>query len=336
MGTSYCPIGVWQLRAPVSPYLGGVSRSRTRILTDPAEAGRLIRSGKLVAFPTETVFGLGADATDAHAIARLFRAKGRPSDNPLIVHLGSVDQVSDVSAEIPEAASALLSAFAPGPITVIVPRGGQIVPEVSAGLNTIGIRIPSHATARDVLRAAAVPVAAPSANRSGRPSGTTWQAVLADLDGRIDGLLMGDRPQVGIESTVVDCTGSVPVVLRLGSVSLEQLRDVAPDISETGGRTEASPGTRHPHYAPSASVIVVTAPRPRDGAAYIGSKVPEPGYVIAEEVPDLESYAHALYAFFRKADAAGVKQIDCERPTDGGIGRALLDRLLRAEAGSAR
>ncbi|NNE71229.1 MAG: threonylcarbamoyl-AMP synthase [Rhodothermales bacterium] len=310
--------------------------TRTRILTDPVEAAGLLREGKLVAFPTETVYGLGADATNPLAVERVYRAKGRPGDNPLIVHLAGAEQIEEVAAEVPEAASWLLEAFAPGPITVIVPRGPSIVPAVSAGLETVGVRVPAHPVARAVLKAAGIPVAAPSANRSGRPSGTTWQAVLADLDGRIDGLLMGERPEVGIESTVVDCSGPVPAVLRTGGISLEQLRDVLPGIMARGERLDASPGTRHPHYAPTARVTVVDAPRPRDGAAYIGLQQPEPGYVITEVVPDLESYARTLYAFFRKADSVGVKQIDCERPPASGIGVALRDRVVRAEAASDR
>jgi L-threonylcarbamoyladenylate synthase len=307
----------------------------TRILDDPEEAAAVIRSGGLVAFPTETVYGLGADALNPDAIAAVFAAKGRPDDNPLIVHVAEVSGVSQVCDAIPPAASALLAAFSPGPLTLVVPRSERVPPSVSAGLGTVGVRIPGHPVAQALLRAARCPVAAPSANRSGRPSATTWEAVLADLDGRVDAVLRGSRPKVGIESTVVDCTGPVPAILRAGSVTLEQLRTVIPETIARGEREAASPGTRHLHYAPDARVRVVEAPSPRSTAAYIGWSRPGDGYMLESLVDGLDEYAHALYDFFRRCDQAGVQEIDCEWPTDVGIGRALQDRLRRAEAASA-
>lgn len=306
----------------------------TRILDDPEEAAAVIRSGGLVAFPTETVYGLGADALNPEAVAKIFEAKGRPGDNPLIVHVSSVSDVALVCDELPAAATALLSAFSPGPLTVVVPRAARVPSAVSAGLDTVGVRIPGHPVALALLRAARCPVAAPSANRSGRPSATTWDAVLADLDGRVDAVLRGTRPQVGIESTVVDCTGAIPAVLRAGSVSLEQLREVVPETLARGEQTAASPGTRHPHYAPNATVRVVQEPSPRSTAAYIGWTSPGPGYAMESLVGGAAEYAHALYDFFRQCDRAGVTEIDCQWPSTAGIGRALQDRIRRAEAAS--
>jgi L-threonylcarbamoyladenylate synthase len=317
----------------------------TLITDDPDEAALILQRGGLVAFPTETVYGLGGDATRAEVIARIFRAKGRPSDNPLIVHVSSAGDIGQACDNVPESALRLLEAFAPGPITVVVPRTGRVAPEVSAGLDTVAVRIPSHPIAQALIKAARIPVAAPSANRSGRPSATTWTAVRDDLDGLIDAILTGDRPEVGIESTVVDCTVDPPAVLRAGGVSLEELRRVWPGLSGQGKRFSASPGTRHPHYAPRATVEIVAGPCPTAGAAYIGlesgKRAGAPGTAAAEMaggyaatclVKDTEEYAHHLYNFFRQCDAAGVKTIHCQRAQEGGLGRALSDRINRAAA----
>jgi L-threonylcarbamoyladenylate synthase len=310
-----------------------VSRT-TRILDDPDEAAAVIQAGGIVAFPTETVYGLGADALNPDAVRAIFEAKGRPGDNPLIVHLADASAVARVCDAIPAAASALLAAFSPGPLTVVVPRSDRVPPVVSAGLGTVGVRIPGHPVAQALLHAVGCPVAAPSANRSGRPSGTTWEAVLADLDGRVDAILKGERPEVGIESTVVDCTAAVPAVLRAGSVSLEDLQRIVPETLARGEQVAASPGTRHPHYAPDARVRAVQQAEPRTGAAYIGCTKPDSGYDLAAHVGGLEAYAHALYDFFRQCDQAGIEEIDCEWPPSAGIGRALRDRIRRAEAAS--
>ena len=289
-----------------------------------------------MAIPTETVYGLGADATNPDAVASIFRAKGRPADNPLIVHVYDANQLGQVAERVSLAARRLLEAFAPGPITVVVPRGSAVAPSVSAGLDTVAVRIPDEPLAREVLRLAATPVAAPSANRSGRPSPTTWQAVAADLEGRVDAILRGPRCQVGIESTVVDCTTTPPSILRAGGVSLEQLRDVIPDIAPRGGREAASPGTRHPHYAPEANVRVVRQPEPSSTSAYIGLTAPPSGYGLVEHVDSLQAYAHALYAFFRNADRAGLERIDCQEVLPEGLGVAILDRIRRAAAAGVK
>ena len=298
-------------------------------------AAAVLRRGGLAAFPTETVYGLGAVATDAAAVAAVFAAKGRPSDNPLIVHVADVQSINTIT-DLPDLAVTLLAAFAPGPLTLVLPlvRGGyrNVLPDaVMAGRDTVAVRIPAHAAAQALIRAAG-PLVAPSANRSGRPSPTTWQAVRDDLGGRIDAVLMGAPTAVGLESTVVDVTGAVPVVLRPGAVTLADLRRVAPGAREATEADDAarSPGTRHRHYAPRARVRLVDRPEPAAGAAYIGLDAPPPGYGLAETCATVEAYARATFAFFRRADALGLARIDAQRVPDEGLGRALMDRLRRA------
>jgi L-threonylcarbamoyladenylate synthase len=305
---------------------------KTLITDNVHQAAELIRKGGLVAFPTETVYGVGADARNADAIAAIYQAKGRPGDNPLIVHVHDRAAVEGVAAEIPEAASRLLERFSPGPLTVVLRRGAGVAPLVSAGLDTVAVRIPSHPTAARLLLLSEAPVAAPSANRSGRPSATTWQAVREDLDGRIDAILVGDPSEVGLESTVVDCTGAVPAVLREGAVTLADLQHCLPGVQLGGGRLEASPGTRHPHYAPRARVRLVDRPHPEGQAGYIGTLAPPPGYAAVLVPRGSAEYAHALYEFFRTCDDRGLERIDCLGPPAGGLGPALLDRISRAAA----
>ena len=299
------------------------------------DAAAVLRRGGLAAFPTETVYGLGAVATDADAVAAVFAAKGRPADNPLIVHVADADGITALT-DLSDLAAALLAAFAPGPLTLVLPlaRRGVLPDAVTAGRSTVAVRIPAHAAAQALIRAAG-PLVAPSANRSGRPSPTTWQAVRDDLGGRIDAVLMGGPAAVGIESTVVDVTGRVPVVLRPGAVTLADVQRVAPDAREADARDDAarSPGTRHRHYAPRALVRVVDAPEPAADAAWIGLDAPPPGYGLTETCATVEAYAHAVFAFFRRADARGMARIDAQRVPDEGLGRALMDRLRRAADG---
>ncbi|MDT0632986.1 L-threonylcarbamoyladenylate synthase [Rubrivirga sp. S365] len=313
------------------------SRLVPPLLTDsPAEAAAVLRRGGLVAFPTETVYGLGALARDADAVARVFAAKGRPADNPLIVHVARVADVAGVALVTPLGA-ALLEAFAPGPLSVVLPGRGGLPDAVTAGLDTVAVRVPGHRPARALLEAAGAPVVAPSANRSGRPSPTTWRAVVDDLGGRVDAVLRGPLADVGLESTVVDATGEAPVVLRPGAVSFEALRERFPDTSllaERGGAVR-SPGLRHRHYAPRARVRLANVPPERGDAeaAWIGLAAPPPGYGLVEVCPDVETYARRLFDLFRRADAAGLASIDAERVPETGLGRALMDRLRRAAEG---
>ncbi len=292
-----------------------------------------------MAFPTETVYGLGADAFNAAAIAGIYRAKGRPSDNPLIVHVASVEAVGGVAAETPPHARRLIEAFFPGPLTLVLPRSPRLPAAVSAGLETVGVRMPADATAQAFLAACRTPVAAPSANRSGRPSPTSWQAVREDLEGRIGCILQSERSRYGLESTVVDCTGAAPVVLRSGSITLEMLRRVAPE-AHAAAPGEAllarSPGTRHRHYAPTATVHVVERPDEAAAdapyAAYIGLTPPPPGaaFLLTCVAEDAAAYSYELFAFFRESDRRGARRIYCQAPPETGVGVALLDRIRRA------
>lgn len=310
---------------------------RTR---SPKDAAAHIRAGRLAAFPTETVYGLGADAFQPGAVEAIFAAKGRPADNPLIVHLAERSQVAQVASTLPSAAERLLDVVAPGPITCIVPRHPDLPSVVTAGLDTVGVRIPGHETAHAFLRACATPVAAPSANRSGRPSPTTWRAVEEDLEGRIACILQGDPTEAGVESTVVDCTADPPVVLRPGAFSVEALRDVLGpvEIAEddaAGDDSPRSPGTKHRHYAPAAQVHVIDDPSEAvsgEATAYIGLDPPPGDFGAARHPPDVDAYAQAVFAFFRECDRAGCADIYAQRVSPEGMGRALNDRLERAAA----
>lgn len=311
---------------------------KTLLTTSIAKAAAFIRSGEIVAFPTETVYGLGGDAFRANAIQKIFEAKGRPVDNPLIVHIGEMDQIHGLVTRIPHAAEVFMTHFFPGPLTIIFERNPKVPSEVSAGLSTIGIRMPDHAIAASFLRECGTPVAAPSANLSGRPSPTTWQAVLHDLDGKIPCILAGNQTNIGLESTVVDCTGTPPVVLRTGAISTERLQKVWPDtiVADTNNlQLQRSPGTRYRHYSPHARVKVVTHPdevEPTGSDAYIGLDSPGPGHSFGLSLvcQNLEQYAFELYHFFRTCDRSNIETIYCQAVEPTGIGRALMDRISRA------
>ncbi|MEQ9104072.1 MAG: L-threonylcarbamoyladenylate synthase [Rhodothermales bacterium] len=326
----------------------------TRLLDSAEEAAALLRAGRLVAFPTETVYGLGASALDANAIAGIFRAKGRPADNPLIVHVASVDDVAPLVVDVPPPAARFMEAFWPGPLSIVLRRSEVLADGVAAGLDTVALRMPDHPAALAMLRAAGIPVAAPSANRSGRPSPTTWEAVMDDLDGRIDAVLKGGGARVGLESTVVDCTTAEPVVLRRGSIGLADLRSIEPAtrLAASGElETGRSPGVRHPHYRPEGRVLLARADAPLPpGAAWLGLHPPSPDTAEflrrVEVVPTVEDYARRLFAYFRTCEKEGIRDIVCEdlrEPTSGptasntfptvpesAIHSALLDRLERA------
>jgi L-threonylcarbamoyladenylate synthase len=311
----------------------------TRLTDSPEDAAAYIRRGQTVAFPTETVYGLGADAFDPHAVQQIFAAKGRPSDNPLIVHIADRAQVDDLAASVPDAARVLMDRFFPGPLTLILPRHPDVPSVVTAGLDTVGVRMPDHPAAQRFLAACGTPVAAPSANRSGRPSPTTWQAVRDDLGGRIPCILRGGRTRAGLESTVVDCTTAPPAVLRPGAITLDALRAVVPSVQgpATGDDDDRarSPGTKHRHYAPSARVCLVDTPAdavPGAAHAYIGLEAPPErnAFGRVRVCPSVEAYAHALFHVFRASEAAGCTTIYCQRVPDTGLGEALMDRLRRA------
>ncbi|MEN1679595.1 MAG: L-threonylcarbamoyladenylate synthase [Planctomycetota bacterium] len=315
---------------------------KTQRITSVDEAAAILRRGGLVAFPTETVFGLGVDATNDSAVQRLFAAKGRPSDNPLIAHVGEPASWNRAASRLTPAARALLGAFAPGPLTVVLPKYGDVSSLVTAGLETVGVRVPSHPVAAAILRAAGLPIAAPSANRSGRPSCTTWRSVLEDLDGRIDAVFCEDGERVGIESTVVDCTGDAPIVLRPGAVTIEQIRRVVPNARDsdqaTGAQCEVrSPGLLHPHYQPKAEVVLVDSAdsiEAIDGsAAYCGiggGRVEGAAFIALYATVD--EYAAGFYELLREVDRRSLRTVYVQRAPPVGIGVALLDRQRRAAA----
>jgi L-threonylcarbamoyladenylate synthase len=311
---------------------------RTVLTTDAPEAASFLKGGGVVAFPTETVYGLGANIFDEASLGKIFAAKQRPVDNPLIAHIASIDQLSHLVKNITYSAQAFFAVLFPGPLTVILPKAAGVPLVATAGLETIGVRMPRHPLAQEFLRACGMPVAAPSANRSGRPSPTTYQTVVEDLDGRIDAILCGEQTEVGLESTIVDCTGGEPIVLRAGAVTLEELRKVVPSTRlaiESDRRVVRSPGTHYRHYSPRAAVVLVTGPhdaKPGPNMAYIGVASPRPDaefglqYICASH----DDYAHELFLFFRVCDEADVKVIYCQKVPETGIGLALMDRLRRA------
>ena len=311
------------------------------VVTDDVEtAARIIREGGTVAFPTETVYGLGANVFDEAAVAKIFEAKRRPADNPLIAHVATIGQISELATEVTESTERFIKAFFPGPLTVVLRKADRVPSIATAGLETVGIRMPRGEVAHRFLVACGVPVVAPSANLSGRPSPTTWQAVLEDLDGRIDCVLRGEPTEIGLESTVIDCTGDVPVLLRQGAVSFEEIRSIVPEARVLKpGRPEEnrSPGLRHRHYTPRARVLIMD-PRAnvadfmyRGGKfAYIGSRSFDVVFTAVKICTSVEEYARSLFEFFRECDRLGVDEIYCEAVEEIGIGAALMDRLKRA------
>ena len=310
-------------------------RMHTYYTDDPVEAARFICGEQLVVFPTETVYGLGGNALSLAAVESIYEAKRRPFSNPLIVHVGATADLSRVVKEITPSARALMEAFFPGPITLVLPRHRSLPKVVSGGLDTVAVRMPSLPISLQFLGAVGLPIAAPSANISGRPSATTWQSAAEDLDGRVSCILRGPNAIVGLESTVVDCTGRSPILLRSGAISLDALSGVVPDISTDSPDISRSPGLRHHHYAPSARVCIISTPNeaiPGDQTAYIGLAPPHADArfnqcVVARNV---EEYSHKLFEFFRECDRSGVTTIYCQSLTESGLAFALMDRIRRA------
>ena len=323
-----------------------------------SRAGELIRAGGLVAFPTETVYGLGANALDADAVRRIFEAKGRPGDNPLIVHISRVDQLSPLITGAPSpAARALMDACWPGPMTLIFPKSPAVPAEVTAGLDTVAVRFPVHPAARSLIEAARRPIAAPSANRSGRPSPTTAAHVLEDMDGRVPLILDGGACAVGLESTVIDVTGDTPRILRPGGVTPERIAEICGGVTVDDavlrplreGERPRSPGMKYRHYAPTGALTIVQGGadavagkiRMLYDAALAGGKSPLilalDGHIDAygdrrclSLGADAEAMAQSMFARLRDADALGADAIFSEAiPTDG-VGLAVMNRLERA------
>ncbi|MBR1758929.1 MAG: threonylcarbamoyl-AMP synthase [Lachnospiraceae bacterium] len=327
---------------------------------DLAEAVQIIREGGLVAFPTETVYGLGADALKEEAAKKIYAAKGRPSDNPLIVHICRWEDVSELAAEIPACAKKLADAFWPGPLTMVFPKK-EIVPfGTTGGLDTVAIRMPSHPLARDLIRFSGRYLAAPSANASGRPSPTKAEHVRDDLDGRIDMILDGGEVSIGLESTVVDVTGEYPVILRPGYVTLEMMQDVVGKVGVDPAILEENqdlhfipkaPGMKYRHYAPKGSLTIVEGEE-QDVIRTIRKLVQEGinagkcvGVIATEETKGAypegvvcvigsraseESVAHGLFGILREFDDLGAELIYSEGFGEEGLGRAIMNRLLKA------
>jgi L-threonylcarbamoyladenylate synthase len=311
---------------------------RTRLLSssppDLSAAAEILRGGGLVAFPTETVYGLGADGINARAVARIFEVKGRPADNPLILHLSGIAALDPLVRRIPLVAARLSEFFWPGPLTLVLERSALVPEIVSAGLPTVAVRVPDHAVALGLIREAGRPLAAPSANRSGHPSPTRAAHVKADLDGAIEAIVDGGACRIGVESTVLDLTSEPFRVLRPGGISPDELAAVIGYVPEVARRRhEASPGTRHHHYRPRCRVTPfppAVPPTPRAGDGIISLTVPATECRFSRRMASAESYARDLYALFRAADEAGVECLYCELPSPEGIGLALRDRLRRA------
>ncbi|MBR1471748.1 MAG: threonylcarbamoyl-AMP synthase [Lachnospiraceae bacterium] len=321
-------------------------------------AGETIRKGGLVAFPTETVYGLGGDALNPESSRKIYAAKGRPSDNPLIVHIARMEDLEPVCAKIPAEMLRLAEAFWPGPLTMIVPKAGGVPTETTGGLDTVAIRMPDHPVALELIRAAGGYIAAPSANASGRPSPTLAEHVAEDLDGRIEMILDGGEVGIGVESTIVDLSGEVPTILRPGYVTEEMLLRVLGKIQTDptlmqhieGGRPKA-PGMRYRHYAPKGTMTLVEGNakevaeqinRMVEAAAAEGQKTgvlctdESMGAYRADVVQSLGSreemraIALHLYRALREFDAQGVQVICAESFSREGFGQAVMNRLLKA------
>ena len=316
------------------------------------EAASLLQQNEVVAFPTETVYGLGANAKSDEAVKKIFEAKGRPSDNPLIIHIAKVKQVEDLAESISEKARALMDAFWPGPLTLVFPKRAGLSKAATAGLETVAIRMPDHALALALIEASDLPIAAPSANLSGKPSPTTAQHVEKDLTGRISCIVDGGETGVGVESTVVDCTEEVPVILRPGGDTKEEIEKVIGAVREDPAlhntvEAPRSPGMKYTHYAPDAPFVLVDgdkellqqlASERRQNGQKVGILTTEENksYFDADVViacgkrQSLETVAASLYDALRAFDDGDVDIIYGEVFPQEGLGVAIMNRLLKA------
>lgn len=323
----------------------------------PVTAAKIIQAGGLVAIPTETVYGLGANAMDAEAVAKIFLAKGRPQDNPLIIHISCAEELNLYCHDIPESAWLLASHFWPGPLTMVLPVRDCVPKQTTAGLNTVAVRCPKSEVTRALIREAGVPIAAPSANLSGKPSTTTAEHVLNDYgtDGKIDAIIDGGPCEVGVESTIVDLTGKKPRLLRPGGVTPEELtallgelevdRAVLGQISNDA--VVRAPGMKYKHYAPSAEVYIISGSS-EAAAAYIRRRFTDGDAVLCykEELPlyegcnptaygsiqDIRTLSSGLFAALRALDRPEIKTIYARCPEGGGVAYAVGNRLKKAAA----
>lgn len=321
-------------------------------------AGAVIRSGGLVAFPTETVYGLGGDALNAESSRRIYAAKGRPSDNPLIVHIADFSKLSEIAAEIPESAKALADKFWPGPLTMILRKSDAVPSETTGGLSTVAVRFPKHPLALSFIREAGGYIAAPSANVSGRPSPTEGRHVYEDLEGRIDMILDGGSVGIGVESTIVDLTVDVPMILRPGYVTEEMLSGVLGEVQADrtmfdipSGVKPKAPGMKYRHYAPKGELSIVSGDS-ENVIRYINGEIADKkqkgfrvGVIGASETigrylscakkdigsrDDEAEIARNLYEILREFDDENVEYMYTEAFNTGGIGQAVMNRLLKA------
>ncbi|KGN02547.1 tRNA threonylcarbamoyladenosine biosynthesis protein [Clostridium novyi A str. 4570] len=322
------------------------------------EAGEIIRNGGLVAFPTETVYGLGANALDSEAVKKIFIAKGRPQDNPLIVHIADFN-MDDLVKDIPAIAKKIMDKFWPGPLTLIMKKSDKIPDVTSAGLDSIGIRMPSSVVARDLIKKAGVPIAAPSANISGKPSPTNIERCIEDLDGKVEAIIGGEKCDVGLESTIVDCTVEPPCILRPGGITLEMLKEIEPNIyidpaimkKADKNLKPKAPGMKYRHYAPKAPVKIV-AGNLEKSIAKINEMVQnyiDDGKVVGimstdehkdnysnaivkslGSRKDLNSVAHNLFKTLSEFDNEKVDIIISEAFEEEEIGIAIMNRLKKA------
>lgn len=320
-----------------------------------SELGRIIKDGGLVSFPTETVYGLGANAFDKDAAYKVFEAKGRPSDNPLIVHLSDISQLETVARDIPPEAYKLFEKFSPGPLTVILKKKDTVPDAVTAGLDTVAVRIPSHPIARALIDAAGVPIAAPSSNLSGRPSPTKAEHVITDMNGRIDAIIDGGACSVGVESTVVELATGTVNILRPGGITKSDLMSVLENVTVDKhvtqqvekGETPKSPGMKYKHYAPDAEVTVIVGDKDKTFAE-IKSRLADSegtsgvmcydGFAFDAETvlymgTDNQCYAERLFDALRQFDLLGVKKVYAQFEEDDDYGLAVRNRLFKAAGG---
>lgn len=322
------------------------------------EAGNIIKEGGLVAFPTETVYGLGGDALNPLSSEKIYRAKGRPSDNPLIIHIADMDDLGVVAREVPESARKLAKIFWPGPLTMIFHKSERVPYETTGGLDTVAVRMPLHPVARELIRASGGFIAAPSANRSGRPSPTLAKYVTEDMDGRIEMIIDGGDVEIGLESTIVDLTTEEPTILRPGYITKQMLEDVVHEVEEDctmmcadTGQAPKAPGMKYRHYAPKGDMTIVTGDAGRV-AEYINEQIAvykkqnkKTGVIGTDEsissyhahvcrsvgrADDEKMVARNLYSVLRQMDDEDVEIIYAESFETSGIGQAIMNRLLKA------
>lgn len=315
-------------------------------------AAEIIKGGGLVAMPTETVYGLFANALNGAAVSKIFKAKGRPQDNPLIVHIEAFDDIYRLAKEVPEKAVSLARAFWPGPLTLVLPKKDVVPQEISRGLDTVAIRMPLHEIARAVIKKSGLPLAAPSANISGFPSPTAVQHVIDDMTGRIDAIVDGGESSVGIESTVLSLAGDTPLLLRPGSITQDDIESIIGEITlaksilspMAHNEKAQSPGMKHRHYAPRADIAVIDASYD-EYVEYINKHKAKGVFALCfvgqeKDLPvkavtmgyenDSLSQANRLFDAFRELDALGAKRVYALCPSRQGIGLAVCNRLFRA------